>query len=191
MVQVMIVYDSPTGFTEKMAKAVVEGVQNVKDVDIELLKIGKPFSLSSLKEADALIFGSPNIYHTVTSSMERFLESMKDYLKLTGKIGGAFGSYGWNRGQVVEKLCKYMDSFGMVLAAPPLSIAHKTVAEPYIDEESLQKCRDLGEAIARKALEKPAMPPKTSEEQEIQRLEDQIKAIQQQVDQIKSKLSAH
>ena len=42
----IVVYDSKTGFTEQMAKAVVDGVKDVEGVDVELLKVGTPFSIS-------------------------------------------------------------------------------------------------------------------------------------------------
>lgn len=43
MSKVVIVYDSVSGNTEKMAKAVAEGASTVKGVTTELLKMGHAF----------------------------------------------------------------------------------------------------------------------------------------------------
>lgn len=154
MVKVIVIFDSSTGFTELMAQAVVEGAQAVSNTEVELLKVGEPFSLRRVETADAVIFGAPNIYNNITPGMKSFLENMneiKEYLQLPGKIGGVFESYGWDKGQVIQKLNAYLVSFGMKTGATPLSIAHRTVAEAYIDEDIVQQCRALGKTIAEQA----------------------------------------
>ena len=77
MSKVIVVFDSKTGFTERMAKAVVEGAKGVEGADIELIKVGTPFSISKLNSADALIFGSPTRYGGVTQEMSFFLENVE------------------------------------------------------------------------------------------------------------------
>ena len=154
MTKIIVIYDSPTGFTELMAQAIVEGAQAVPNTEVELLKVGEPFSLRRVETADAVIFGAPNIYNNVTTGMKSFLENMneiKEYIQLPGKIGAVFESYGWDKGQVIQKLNTYLVSFGMKTGAPPLSVAHRTVAEAYIDEDIIQQCRTLGKTIAEQA----------------------------------------
>lgn len=194
--KILVIYDSQSGFTEKMAKVVVEGAEKVQGVEVELLKIGVPFSLSKLEKADAIILGSPNIYNDVTHEMENFLDSLKDVTWLYGKIGGVFGSYTWNREEVVEKLSAYMEAFGMRVVAPRLSMASQ-VSMAYrdyeairMDEESLQKCRNLGRAVAEQLIAAPptTTQPPISKEQEIQTLEDRVKDIKQQLDRIIQRL---
>ena len=81
--KVVVVYDSQTGNTEKMAKAVAEGVGSVAEVDIK--KVGEPFPLTLLAEADGVIYGSPCIYANVTPGMRALVENMGAYIK-AGKI---------------------------------------------------------------------------------------------------------
>lgn len=155
MRKVVVVYDSRSGFTEKMAKAVVEGAKSVKDVEVELLKVGTPFSISKLSATDGIIFGSPTIYGSVTQEMRNILTSLREHkeagrLSLSGKIGGVFGSYGWDGGWVVDKLALDMKDLGVTVVAPPVSAVHEQYATLSIDEETLQKCRDLGKAVAQK-----------------------------------------
>lgn len=193
---ILVIYDSQSGFTEKMAKFVVEGAEKVQGVEVELLKIGVPFSLSKLENADAIIFGSPNIYHDVTHEMKNFLDPLKDVTWLDGKMGGVFGSYTWNSKEVVEKLSAYMEAFGMrVVALPlsmasPISIGYRDFEEIHMDEEYLQKCRDLGRAVAEQLIATPPTTPqpRMSKEQEIQAIEDQVKDLKQQLDRIIQRL---
>ena len=59
MGKLVIVYDSETGNTERMAKSIEDGVKSVGGVDIVVKKIGEPFSLKILSDADAIILGAP------------------------------------------------------------------------------------------------------------------------------------
>jgi NAD(P)H dehydrogenase (quinone) len=154
LLKVIVIYDSQSGFTEMMAKFVAEGVKKVNGVEVETLKIGTPFSLSKLDNVNAIILGSPNNYSNITPKMQTFLESLKNMGKLSGKIGGVFGSYSWDKGEVVEKLRTYMNAFGMRIVAPPVSIsspvsiAYRDYDELHMDKEYLQKCNDLGRVVA-------------------------------------------
>jgi len=161
MPKVVVIYDSQTGFTERMAKAVVEGVESVKGVDVELLKLRTPFSISKLDVADGIILGSPTIYGSVTPEMRTFLECVRvnkesKRLKLSGKAGGVFGSYGWDGGWVVDQLSIDMKALGIKIVAPTVSLADGTSGKYKIpmDEKSLQRCRDLGRTVAEKVADK-------------------------------------
>lgn len=159
MPRVTVVYDSRGGFTERMAKAVVEGAKNVKNMEVEMLKVGTPFSISKLDVTDGIILGSPTIYGSVTQEMRNILASLREHketgkLKLKGKVGGVFGSYGWDGGWVVDKLASDMKSLGINVVAPVVSVVHEQYATISIDEETLQKCRDLGRAVAEKVADK-------------------------------------
>lgn len=153
MAKIVIIYDSKSGFTERMGKAVVEGVKAVENVEAELLKVGKPFSVSKLEAAGALILGSPTIYGNVTQEMRAFLESVKEHketgkLKLKGKIGGVFGSYGWDGGWVVEKLSEDMQALGIKVTTPVVSLVHGIYEPAELDKKAIQKCHELGRTIA-------------------------------------------
>jgi flavorubredoxin len=161
MSKVIVIYDSKTGFTKKMAEAVVEGVKDVTGVDVELVKVGTPFSISKLDSADALILGSPTVYGNVTQDMNTLIQSVRAHkesqrLKLSGKIGGVFGSYGWDGGWVVEILREEIEDLGIKVVANPVSLVDGQGGryEIYISEEALNKCRTLGRTVAKKAVNK-------------------------------------
>ncbi|MDQ1278834.1 MAG: hypothetical protein QG670_94, partial [Thermoproteota archaeon] len=58
MARVLIVYDSKTGHTEAMAKAIAEGARTT-NVSVDLKKLGDPFPKTLLDSADAILIGSP------------------------------------------------------------------------------------------------------------------------------------
>jgi len=94
MVRVLIVYDSRTGNTEKMALAVAEGAKQVKGAQVTLKAVDKARN-SDLMEADAIILGSPTYYGDMSGKMKEFIDgSVKIHGKLEGKVGGAFTSSG-------------------------------------------------------------------------------------------------
>jgi multimeric flavodoxin WrbA len=148
-----------------MAKAVVDGVKEVRGIEVELLKAGTLFSISKLNEADALIVGSPSHYGSVTKELKAILESMKtlqktNKLSLSGKIGGVFTSYAWDGGWLSEKLKSDMKALGIQVVEPAISaidkiggsISHRrklnAIKRSRIDEKILQKCHQLGKKIA-------------------------------------------
>jgi len=156
MPKIVIVYDSVSGNTEKMAKAVAEGASTVKGITAELLKIGTRFSVRILNEADGIILGSPSRYGLPTMEMEAFIRSAGEHtqsekLKLKGKVGGVFGSYGWDGGDVVDKLSDVLKSWNVKVIPPMVAAVDRAgMMGVRIDEEALTKCRELGKAVAEK-----------------------------------------
>ena len=150
--KIMIVYDSNTGNTEKMAKAIAEGAGSVSGVEVEVKKIGEPFPLSMLASADAAIYGSPCIYAGVTEGMRVFLENMSSYAKaglmdVKGKPAAVFGSYGWDGAWVMETVLRgNIQSLGY-------NVQEEVCVETglnlkYHAEEYLSKCKEFGKAFA-------------------------------------------
>jgi NAD(P)H dehydrogenase (quinone) len=192
---ILVIYDSQSGFTEKMAHFIGEGAKKVQGMEVEVLKIGKPFSLSKLERADAIILGSPNIYQDVTHEMKDFLDSLKDVPWLYGKIGGVFGSYTWSS-EVVEKLSAYLEAFGMRVVAPrvaissPVSMVYRDYEEIHIHKWSIQQCRDLGKAVAEQVIASSPTTLQTpmTKDREIQVIEDRVKDIEQQLEQVIQRL---
>jgi flavorubredoxin len=156
MARVVIIYNSKSGNTETMAKSIAEGAEAVSGVEVVLKKLGEPFSLGILEDADALILGSPARYGHVTLEMRDFLACLRGAqeagrLELRGKIGAAFGSYGWDGGVCIERLGMDLENLGITVQSPVLA---QVPPLPYsaLKEESLAECRNLGETIATKAL---------------------------------------
>lgn len=142
--KVLIVYYSQTGNTEKMARAVEEGVKSVVGVSVEMKYFARP---EELAEADAIILGVPTYYHEMGIDMRNLLEGVsKEEIDLSGKVGAAFGSYGWS-GEAPNMLVEIMkNKFGMDVVEPALRIKYNP------DEAGLEECRKLGKTVAEKIV---------------------------------------
>ena len=65
---------------------------------------------------------------------------------LEGKVGAAFGSYGWS-GEAPNILLEIMKNrFKMDVVEPALRVKYNP------DEKSLEECRQLGKSVAEKML---------------------------------------
>jgi len=144
MLNLLIVYYSQTGNTEKMAKAVEEGSKSVVGVNVEVKYFVRP---EELAEADAIILGMPTYYHDIGMDMKNLLEgASKEEINLKGKVGAAFGSYGWS-GEAPNLLVEIMKNrFGMDVVEPALRIKYNP------DEKGLDACRKLGKTVAEKIV---------------------------------------
>ena len=154
MVKVVIIYDSKTGNTELMAKAIDQGICGIDGMDAELHKIGTKFPISILEKADAIIVGSPTIYGNITEELAFFFTNL-GYLKSArlidaeGMKGAAFGSYGWDGVWVTERIEKELEALGVKLVAPSVSAVDQGgVMGMKIHTDDLEKCRQLGRAVA-------------------------------------------
>jgi NAD(P)H dehydrogenase (quinone) len=158
MSKIIVIYDSKTGFTEAMAKIIIEGVTSVSGVSAESYKVGSPFSISNINQADAIILGSPTRYGSVTQEIRAFLDSLKDLIEskritVLGKIGGVFGSYEWDGGWVVEKITAELEKLGIgVVAAVSLADGLSGRQRTGFDETYRKQCFNLGKTVAEKIL---------------------------------------
>jgi flavorubredoxin len=92
--KILIIYYSQTGNTEKMALAIEEGANSVVGIEVEVKYFARP---EELAEADAIILGMPTYYHDIGIDMKNLLEAASQQeINLKGKVGAAFGSYGWS-----------------------------------------------------------------------------------------------
>jgi len=149
MATVLIIYDSKTGNTARMATAIAEGAKSV-GAEVIVRKLGEKFLIDELSKADAILVGSPTHYASTTSEMRHFLESIDEVrkageLNLKGKIGGGFGSYGWS-GEALERITGALRVLGMTAKFPTLRI----VESP--GESDFAKCKEFGKSMAEAAL---------------------------------------
>ena len=144
MLKLLIVYYSQTGNTEKMTRAVEEGAKSVVGVGVDVKYFVKP---EELAEADGIMFGMPTYYHDMSSDMKNLLEAAsKDEIDLKGKVGAAFGSYGWS-GEAPNLLLEIMKNrFEMDVVEPALRIKYNP------DPKGMDECRELGKTVAEKML---------------------------------------
>jgi flavorubredoxin len=95
----VIVYDTMWGSTEKVAKALAEGISS-EGVVVNLYRLRETHNsdvIAQILEAKAVLVGSPTLNNGLFPPVASFLAYMKG-LKPKNKIGAAFGSYGWGGG---------------------------------------------------------------------------------------------
>jgi flavodoxin I len=140
MKKILVLYYSRTGNTEKMAKAVAEGAQSLNDVTVEL---SYHIESSDLNNFDAIIVGAPTYRKEIPVDFKNlFEEAEASGLNLKGKLGVAFGSYGWS-GEAPQIILDIMKSkFEMKTPEPPLLVKYIP------DDTALDASKALGRKIA-------------------------------------------
>jgi flavodoxin short chain len=137
----MIIYDTRSGNTGIMAKAIEEGM---KEAGVEvLLKRTVNAAADDLKNVDAVVLGAPTYHKDMIASMKTFLFEMEK-ADLKGKVGAAFGSYGWS-GESVQMLVDTMKHiFEMNVIEPGLKMLRRP------GESDSKQCNAFGRTIAEK-----------------------------------------
>ena len=150
--KIMVVYDSVTGNTEKMAKAIAEGAESVDGMVVEVKKIGDPFPLTMVSNADGVLFGSPSTYANVTEGMRMLMENMKACVKtgridFKGKNAAVFGSYGWDGAWVMEEKLKGMVQELGFKVQEEVNVETSTNIKYHADE-NLENSKEFGKTFA-------------------------------------------
>ncbi|MCF7984505.1 MAG: FprA family A-type flavoprotein [Thiohalocapsa sp.] len=139
----IVFYLSAYGSTARMAEAVCAGAESVPGVRVSLydLEGGEidPF-VDLIEAADALAFGSPTVNGDAVKPVWDLLSSLA-VVSLRGKIGAAFGSFGWS-GEAVPMIEDRMRGLKMRVPVPGLRV--KLI--PTDDE--LAQARDFGSRLA-------------------------------------------
>ncbi len=145
--RVLVVYDTMWGSTEKMARAIVEGIASM-GVEARMWRI--PYSdrgdiVADLLEAKGLLVGSSTINNDILPTVAPILEDLKG-LRPKEKIAAAFGSYGWGGG-AIKTIEDTLGRGGIKIVAPALTV--KWVP----DQNELEKCFEFGKEFAKKMTE--------------------------------------
>ncbi|MBC7129653.1 NAD(P)H-dependent oxidoreductase [Candidatus Bathyarchaeota archaeon] len=147
----MIVYDSETGNTEKMASAVAEGIKNVEGAEVIVKKVDQ-VNVDDLLEVDGIIIGSPTYFGQMSAKVKNFIDkSIKVYGKLEGKVGAAFTSSGGTATGAETTLLSIIEAMlvhGMVVQGRSEDKHYGAAAVGEPDEEALENCRELGKRTA-------------------------------------------
>jgi flavodoxin I len=139
MPKMAIIYASGLGRTKTMAEAIANGAMTIEGVEV-VLKDAYDALPEDVKDAGAIVLGGSTYNYKLIKAMDPFLKELAK-LDLKGKIGTAFGSYGWS-GESVPTIIARMKSFGMNVVEPGIT----AVQVP--NKESIEKCFKLGRTIA-------------------------------------------
>ncbi len=142
MAKVLIVYTTRTGETQKIAELIAEGIRFC-GVETKVKNASEIKKESDLTGFDAVLFGSPTYHGEMLQGMKTIL-FLAEKAELQGKVGGAFGAFGWS-GEAPERIFSTMKNiFGMDMVSGPLMLKASSLGG------GLQMAQDYGKQIGKK-----------------------------------------
>ena len=144
----VIVYDTMWGSTDKMARAIADGLRQ-GGTEVKLFSMHSAHRsdvVTELVDAGAFLVGTPVLNSGIFPAMADVLCYIKG-LKPKNLLGAAFGSYGWN-GAPIDGITKMLEEMGVEIVSP----AVKSLFVP--DETKRTECENLGKLVSQKLTEK-------------------------------------
>lgn len=138
----VIVYDTMYNATKTMGEAIGRGLEK-HGINYKLYNTSvsdQSDLMTELFKAKAIMIGSCTVNNGVLRSIAGMLDEIKGH-KLKGKVGAAFGSYGWS-GEAHKHIHESLKASGIEMVADPLGIKYTPT------KEELEQCVELGEKIA-------------------------------------------
>ncbi|MDR3567391.1 MAG: flavodoxin domain-containing protein [Syntrophobacteraceae bacterium] len=142
----LVIYDTMWEATARMAEAIGEGLKE-EGVDFRLLNlkyIHRSDVMTDVLDSRAIVMGSPTLNNGMMPAVADMLTYMKG-LKPHGKVGAAFGSYGWS-GEAVKLISEWMREMNIGMVGDGLRVKYTPT------KQDLDKCVELGRQVARAAL---------------------------------------
>lgn len=145
--RVIIAYVSAYGNTARLAEKLAEGIKEagvqVEVYDLQTISAGE--LVDKIEGSKGLLVGSPTINGDAVKPVHDLLSSLAT-INLKGKIGSAFGSYGWS-GEAIPILESRM-------AAIKFKVINSTVKPILIPTEAdYQNAVEFGKSFGRAVLE--------------------------------------
>jgi flavodoxin short chain len=140
MSKAAVIYWSGTGNTEKMAEAVLAGLQ-AAGAEASLFSVDG-ISPDDASAYDKLALGCPSMGAEVLEEdvFEPFFTELEK--KISGKPTALFGSYGWGDGEWMRNWNERCASAGAKL------ITEGLIVNEAPDDTALAACKDLGNKLA-------------------------------------------
>jgi anaerobic nitric oxide reductase flavorubredoxin len=140
--KVAIVYDTMWGSTDKMARAIAEGIVS-EGVEVKVLKMrasDNSEAVTEILDSKAVLVGSPTLNNGMFPTIGSFITYVTG-LKPKDKVWAFFGSFGWGGG-AVRNMTEAAKKAGFNVRDPGLEIKYVP------DQVDLAKCFEFGRQIA-------------------------------------------
>lgn len=141
---VVIVYETMWESTEKMAKAMAEGIMDA-GVEVKLMRMRdteRSYVLRELLFSKGILVGSPTLNNGMFPTIGGLLTYLKG-LRPKNRIGAVFGSYGWGGGACAA-MKDELESAGVEIALDAMELKWVPTGK------ELEECREYGKAFADK-----------------------------------------
>ena len=143
--KILIIYDTMWHSTEKMAYALLEGIQE-EGVEVKIYNLTSTDNsdiMTEVLDARGLLIGSPTLNNGMFPTVAGFLTYLKG-LKPPAKLARAFGSYGWNSKKTMEQITTNLKEALIPEILEP--ITYNFIPDP----DELEKCKEFGRDFAKK-----------------------------------------
>ncbi len=139
----LIIYDSMWGSTQKIAYALLEGIQE-SGIPVAIRNLQNTHIsdiVTDLNSSKLILIGSPTLNNTMLPTMGGFLTYLKG-LRPKNRIGFVFGSYGWG-GQAVGEVEKIIKDLSWDMPVESININFVP------DEKELDDVKKIGNELGK------------------------------------------
>ena len=143
MAKALVVFASRTNQTRRIAELIAEGMR-FENVDVTLVNANEVEKKGiELDNFDAFVLGSATYHGEMLQAMKTFL-FMFEKANVEGKVGGAFGAFGWS-GEAPGRIFDTMQNvFNMKMVREPLRLKSATLGG------GTKMAQDYGREIAKR-----------------------------------------
>lgn len=143
-----VLYDCNWFGTERMAVAVAAGASKT-GIDVKMIHARKTHitnTLTELVDSAGIATGSSTLHEYILPDLACHLAYLKQ-AQIRNKVGGIFGTYGWNKGAVPKDIRAHLFTPAKV----------KEVSEPVMAhwnprDEDFEKCEELGRQLGKAVI---------------------------------------
>jgi flavorubredoxin len=120
MPKALVVYATRTDQTKQIAELIAEGIR-MTGAEATVVPIKDIKTEADLVGYDGYVFGSPTYHGEMLQSIKTLL-FLAEKANLKGKVGGAFGAFGWS-GEAADRIYQTMKNiFEMDMVRDPLRL---------------------------------------------------------------------
>lgn len=141
MARALVVNNTRKGSTAAIGQLIADGLA-MTGIAVDVKDASKIEKESDLDGYDAYVFGSATYHGEMLPHMKRIL-FLAEKVKLRGKVGGAFGAFGWS-GEAPDRIFNTMHHIlGMKMVSKPLRVKSSE------KRDAQEKAQEYGCQIAR------------------------------------------
>jgi len=138
----LVVFASRTNQTKRIAELIAEGLR-FENVDVTVVNVNEVEKKGiKLDDFDAFVLGSATYHGEMLQAMKTFL-FMLEKANVEGRVGGAFGAFGWS-GEAPGRIFDTMQNvFNMKMVKDPLRLKSAAL------DGGTKMAQDYGREIAK------------------------------------------
>ena len=142
MAKVLVVCATRTGETLRIGELIAEGIR-FSGHEVKVMNVNAIKKEADLQGYDGLVFGSATYHGDMIQGMKTML-FLAEKVGLEGKVGGAFGAFGWS-GEAPDRIFNTMKNiFKMKMVGGSLRLKASSLGG------GVQMAQDYGREIAEK-----------------------------------------